>query len=41
MSGNHRASHNTIQIIRTVVLTKSDDIKRNKTRQYRVFFAFY
>lgn len=35
MSGNHRANHNTIQIIRTVVLTKSDDIRRSKTRQYR------
>ncbi|KAM3131992.1 hypothetical protein pb186bvf_015876 [Paramecium bursaria] len=35
MSGNHRANPNAIQIIRTSVLTKGDEIKRSKSNIYR------
>ncbi|CAD8174204.1 unnamed protein product [Paramecium pentaurelia] len=35
MAGNHRAQPQTIHILRTSVLTKSADIKRGKTNQYR------
>ena len=35
MSGNHRASHDTISIIRTAVLEAKDDIRRPKSHLYR------
>lgn len=35
MSGNHRASQDTISIIRTVVLNKKDDIKRPRSHLFR------
>ncbi|KRX03681.1 hypothetical protein PPERSA_10365 [Pseudocohnilembus persalinus] len=35
MAGNHRADPNTIHIIRTVVVTAAEDIKRAKSNQYR------
>lgn len=35
MSGNHRASPDTISIIRTAVLNKKDEIRRPKSNLYR------
>jgi large subunit ribosomal protein L18Ae len=35
MSGNHRASQDTISIIRTVVVHKKDDIKRPRSHLFR------
>jgi large subunit ribosomal protein L18Ae len=35
MAGNHRASPDTISIIRTAVLHKKDEIRRPKSVQYR------
>ena len=36
MSGSHRANPNTIHVIRTLIVKKRDDIRRAKTRQWRV-----
>ena len=41
MAGNHRAQPQTVHILRTSVLTKSADIKRGKTNQYRVLKFIY
>jgi large subunit ribosomal protein L18Ae len=35
MAGNHRASSDTISIIRTAVLNKKDEIRRNRSIQFR------
>jgi large subunit ribosomal protein L18Ae len=35
MAGNHRASRDTISIIRTAVLNKKDDIRRPKSHLFR------
>jgi len=35
MAGNHRASRDTISIIRTAVLSKKDDIRRPNSHLYR------
>ena len=35
MAGNHRASPDTISIIRTAILTKKDQIRRPRSIQYR------
>ena len=35
MSGNHRANHDTIHIIRTTVLTEKSQIRRPKSLLYR------
>nr|AGE89254.1 60S ribosomal protein L18a [Cryptocaryon irritans] len=35
MSGNHRARHETIQILRTAILKKTDHMRRSKTFKYR------
>lgn len=35
MAGNHRASPDTISIIRTAVLNKKDEIRRPRSNQYR------
>jgi len=35
MSGNHRANHDTIQIIRSSVLTKRSQIRRPKSLNFR------
>ena len=35
MAGNHRASRDTISIIRTAVLNKKDDIRRSKSHLFR------
>ena len=35
MAGNHRASPDTISIIRTVVLNTKDEIRRPKSHLYR------
>ena len=36
MAGNHRTDPNTIHIIRTAVLNKTEDIRRAKSLAYRV-----
>ena len=35
MSGNHRANHDTIHVIRTSVLTKKSEIRRPRSLLYR------
>jgi large subunit ribosomal protein L18Ae len=35
MSGNHRAAHDTISIIKTAVLHKQDEIRRPRSNQFR------
>ena len=35
MSGNHRANHDTVHVIRTNVLTKKADVRRPKSIAYR------
>lgn len=35
MSGNHRANHDTVHIIRTAVLNNKKDIRRPKSLAYR------
>jgi large subunit ribosomal protein L18Ae len=35
MAGNHRASQDTISIIRTVVLNSKDEIRRPKSHLFR------
>lgn len=35
MSGNHRASPDTISIVRTAILNKKDEIRRPKSNLYR------
>ena len=35
MAGNHRASRDTISIVRTAVLNKKDDIRRPKSHLFR------
>lgn len=39
MSGRHRARHDTIQIVRTAVIKKSDDLRRPHTITYRVIIV--
>ena len=36
MAGNHRTDPNTISILRTALLTRTDDIRRAKSLAYRV-----
>jgi hypothetical protein len=38
ISGNHRTDPNTISILRTATLNKTDDIRRTKSLAYRVNF---
>ncbi len=40
MSGNHRTDPNTISILRTATLNKTEDIRRNKSLAYRVYFFY-
>ena len=40
MSGNHRTDPNTISILRTATLNKTDDIRRTKSLAYRVMFLY-
>ena len=35
MAGNHRASSDTISIVRTAVLNSKDDIRRPRSHLYR------
>jgi large subunit ribosomal protein L18Ae len=35
MSGNHRASQDTISIIRTAVLNRKDEVRRPKSNLFR------
>jgi len=35
MSGNHRANHDTIQIVRTNILNKRSEIRRQQSLIYR------
>jgi large subunit ribosomal protein L18Ae len=35
MSGNHRASQDTISIIRTAILNKKDEVRRPKSNLFR------
>lgn len=41
MAGMHRANPNSIQIIRTAVVTSKDDVKRSKSWEYRVLNLLY
>ena len=40
MSGNHRCLHNTIHILRTAIITKRKDIRRNKSIEMRVRYLY-
>ena len=40
MSGRHSARHETIQIIRTAVIKKKDELRRTPSIVYRVISRF-
>jgi large subunit ribosomal protein L18Ae len=35
MSGNHRANHDTVHVVRTTVLSKKSDVRRSKSLAFR------